>query len=95
LLDEIEEQVTRCPQEDVALLRRRLLRSRPLLVNKLSSEGLRELAVKVQKLHRAVRGRTKDADFDSFLALALKSASTPRELLRQVILRCEGQTFRS
>lgn len=95
LLDEIEEQATLLPAEDVALLRRRLLRSRPLLVNKLSSEGLRELAVKVQKLHRAVRGRTKDADFDSFLAQALKSSSTPRELLRQVILRCEGQTFRS
>lgn len=95
LLDEIEEQTSLLPSEDVALLRRRLLRSRPLTVNKLSRDDLRTLATRVRKLHRSVRGPTKDAGWEAFLDEAVAGAATPRELLRQVTLRCEEQAFRS
>jgi len=96
LLDEIEEQATLLAVEDVALLRRRLLRSRPITVNKLSREQLRDLAQRVKRLHAKVRGGTgRDPDWESFLDATIASASTPRELLRAVTLRCEERAFRT
>ena len=89
LLDEIEEQATLLPAEDVALLRRRLLRSRPLTVTRLSREDLRTLAVRVRQLHRAVRGASKDPHWEEFLDTVIAAARTPREVLRRVVLRLE------
>jgi hypothetical protein len=94
LLDEIEEQATLLPAEDVALLRRRLLRSRPLTVTRLGRDDLRTLAVRVRQLHRSVRGATKDPGWEDFLDRVIAAARTPREVLRQLVLRLEELALR-
>jgi hypothetical protein len=94
LLDEIEEQATLLPSEDVALLRRRLLRSRPLIVTRLARDDLRTLSVRVRQLHRGVRGATKDPGWEDFLDVVIASARTPREVLRRVVLRLEELSLR-
>lgn len=95
LLGEIEDQVTLLPAEDVVLLRRRLLRSRPIMVQKLSRDELRTLADKARKLAREVRGKTSDPESPAFVAWAVGDAHTPRELLRRVVARTEELGWRS
>lgn len=95
LLEEIEEQVTLLPAEDVALLRRRLLRSRPIAVQRLSREELRTLAERARRLARDVRGRTHDPDGPAFVTWAVGDAHTPRELLRRVVGRTEELGWRA
>ncbi len=95
LLDEIEEQATLLPSEDVALLRRRLLRARPLTVAKLSKDDLRELAGRVKKLHQRVRGTVRDPGWGDFLDAALVGTPTPREILRRVVLRLDELVLRA
>ena len=84
LLDEISEQSTLLPAEDVAMLRRRLLRARPIQVTRLPSEALEVLAEHARSLAREVRGKRKDAAWDEALRVALAGKPTPRELLRRV-----------
>jgi hypothetical protein len=93
LLDEIEEQVTALPQEDVAMLRRRLLRAKPLEVKKLDAEQRRELAERVRIVHGKVRGRLDDPDWSAWVERAQKESKTPRELLRRAIERLERLAF--
>lgn len=95
LLGEIEEQVTLLPSEDVELLRRRLLRSRPILVQKLGRDDLRTLAEKARRLAREVRGKTTDPEGPAFVTWAVGEANTPRELLRRVVARTEELGWRS
>jgi hypothetical protein len=92
LLDEIEEQATLLPSEDVAMLRRRLLRARPIQVTKLGRPDLLLLAERAQKLARSVWGRPIPKRRDGvsvpdpdFVARALRKSDTPRELLRVVL----------
>jgi hypothetical protein len=89
LLDEIEEQATILPSEDVAMLRRRLLKARPIRVTKLGPEELETLADQARKLARQVRGKHVDRHVGAFLDRAVKDSDTPRELLRRVMLREE------
>jgi hypothetical protein len=89
LLDEIADQATILPLEDVAMLRRRLLRARPIPVAKLAKEDLAALAHQARRLAMSVRGKQKDAEWESFLAKALRESDTPRELLRRVAARVE------
>ncbi|HEY1696147.1 MAG TPA: BREX system ATP-binding domain-containing protein [Polyangiaceae bacterium] len=89
LLDEIEEQATILPSEDVAMLRRRLLKARPIRVTKLGPEELETLADQARKLARQVRGKHVDRHVGAFLERAVKDSDTPRELLRRVMLREE------
>jgi len=84
LLDEIEEQATLLASEDVAMLRRRLLRARPIHVTRLDRADLELLAHRAQKLARTVLGRRRTAD-DEALSLLLRRCDTPRELLRAVL----------
>jgi hypothetical protein len=93
LLDEIEEQVTLLPQEDVAMLRRRLLRARPLDVRKLDAAQRRELAERVRLLHQKVRGKANDPGWDAWLERAQRESATPRELLRRTVERLERLAF--
>ncbi|MBN8616290.1 MAG: DUF2791 family P-loop domain-containing protein [Deltaproteobacteria bacterium] len=93
LLDEIEEQVTALPQEDVAMLRRRLLRARPLEVKKLDAEQRRELAERVRIVHGKVRGKVNDPDWAAWVERAQKESKTPRELLRRAVEHLERLAF--
>lgn len=93
LLDEIEEQVTALPMEDVAMLRRRLLRARPLEVKKLDPAARRELAERVRIVHAKVRGKVSDPDWDAWLERAQRESKTPRELLRRTMERLERLAF--
>jgi hypothetical protein len=89
LLDEIEEQTTLLPTEDVAMLRRRLLRTRPIGVMKLGARELEKLADQARRVARDVRGKHVDRHVGAFLERAVTDSDTPRELLRRVMLREE------
>jgi bacteriophage exclusion system BrxC/D-like protein len=89
LLDQIEEQATLLPSEDVAMLRHRLLKARPIRVTKLGPSDLETLADQARTLAREVRGKHVDRQIRAFLEQALKDSDTPRELLRRVLLREE------
>ena len=89
LLDEIEEQATLLPSEDVAMLRRRLLRARPIRVKKLGPSELEALAEQARSVARNVRGKHVDRRIGEFLERAVKDSDTPRDLLRRVMLREE------
>ncbi len=93
LLDEIEDQVTVLPQEDVVMLRRRLLRARPLEVRKLDAAMRRELAERARIIHGKVRGKVADPEWETWLERAQKDSATPRELLRRAIERLERLVF--
>ena len=93
LLDEIEEQRTLLPSEDVAMLRRRLVRAKPLEVQRLTRAELGELAESARKLYVSVRGRTPDQGFESFLKKELQGSPTPRALLRRTMARLERLHF--
>jgi hypothetical protein len=89
LLDEIEEQATLLPSEDVAMLRHRLLKARPIRVTKLGPAELEQLADQARRLAREVRGKHVDRRVGAFLERAMKESETPRELLRRVMFREE------
>jgi hypothetical protein len=89
LLDEIEEQATLLPSEDVSMLRRRLLRARPIRVKKLGPSELEALAEQARSVARDVRGKHVDRNIGAFLERAVKDSDTPRDLLRRVMLREE------
>jgi P-loop Domain of unknown function (DUF2791) len=89
LLDEIEEQATLLPSEDVAMLRRRLLRARPIRVTKLGPSELETLARQARSVARDVRGKHVDPRIGAFLERAVKDSDTPRDLLRRIMLREE------
>ncbi len=93
LLDEIEEQRTLLPSEDVAMLRRRLVRARPLEVQRLTKTELAELAEQARKLYLSVRGRTPDAEFESFVKEEIAGSPSPRALLRRTMARLERLHF--
>jgi hypothetical protein len=93
LLDEIEEQKTLLPSEDVAMLRRRLTKSRPIEVHRLARADLETLAEQARRLHQSVRGKTRLEDFDGLVTAALKRTPTPRALLRKVLGELERAHF--
>jgi hypothetical protein len=95
LLDEIEEQRTLLPAEDVAMLRRRLVRSKPLEVQRLTKAELAELAEQARKLYVSVRGRTPDAEFEAFVKKEIAAGPSPRALLRRTMARLERLHFSS
>jgi hypothetical protein len=89
LLDQIEEQATLLPSEDVAMLRHRLLKARPIRVAKLGPSELETLADQARTIAREVRGKHVDRQIRTFLEHAVKDSDTPRELLRRLLLREE------
>jgi len=93
LLDEIEEQKTLLPSEDVAMLRRRLVKSRPIEVHRLTKADLELLAERARKAHASARGATKDPEFDAFVRQTIARSSSPRAVLRAVVGRLERRHF--
>jgi hypothetical protein len=93
LLDEIEEQRTLLPSEDVAMLRRRLVKAKPLEVQRLTKAELAELAEQARKLYVSVRGRTPDPELDAFVKKEIAGGPSPRALLRRTIARLERIHF--
>lgn len=93
LLDEIEEQKTLLPSEDVAMLRRRLVKSRPIEVQRLTKADLVTLAGQARKAHASVRGTTRDPELDAFVKRELARSDSPRAILRAVIARLERLHF--
>jgi hypothetical protein len=89
LFDAIEEQRTLLPNEDPAMLRRRLAKSRPIKVVELGRASFVELAERARALDERVRGRLKDAGWDAWVKRAAADAETPRDLLRRTALRLE------
>ena len=90
LLDEVSEQRTLLSCEDGTMLRRRLSRSRPLEVVKLSKDDLGVLAEKIRDVHASVRGSVRDAEWESFVARATTGRPTPRALIREVMTHLES-----
>jgi hypothetical protein len=88
-LAEIEEQATLLPEENVAMLRHRLLKARPIPVTRLDQEQLATLAEQARRLAKEVRGKHVDHGWGAFLERAVEQSQTPRELLRSVMLRQE------
>jgi hypothetical protein len=95
LLDEIEEQKTLLPSEDVAMLRRRLVKARPIEVQRLTRDELTTLATQARKTHASVRGATRDPDLDTFVHEEIARSKSPRAILRAVIGRLERLHFQS
>ncbi len=93
LLDEIEEQKTLLPSEDVAMLRRRLVKSRPIEVQRLTKADLETLATQARKIHASVRGATRDPEFDEHVRREIGKSTSPRAVLRAVIARLERLHF--
>lgn len=75
------------------MLRRRLLKARPIKVTKLGPEELETLADQARKLARAVRGKHVDRRVGAFLEKAVEESDTPRELLRRVMQREERMAW--
>lgn len=90
LLDEVEAQKTLLAWEDATMLRRRLLRSRPLEAVKLDATQLADLARRVQKTHAKARGKCADPDFDTFVERLTTGRPTPRVVIKEVITRLES-----
>lgn len=93
LLDEIEMQVTSLPQEDIAMLRHRLLRATPIDVRQLTREERLVLAARVHALHARVRGEVQDDGWTAWLAHTEAESHSPRELVRRCVERLESLTF--
>ena len=73
----------------MALLRRRLLRARPIQVARLGKAGLRELAERAVRLVAEVRNTRLDPTLDP----SVLEAVTPREALRRAILAAESAAW--
>jgi hypothetical protein len=71
------------------MLRRRLLRARPIQVKKLGPSDLEALAAQARSVARTVRGKHVDRRVGAFLERAVSDSDTPRDLLRRVMLREE------
>lgn len=95
LLDEIEVQVTILPQEDIAMLRHRLLRAKPIEVRKLDAAERSTLVERVRALHVRVRGVHPDEGWDAWLEKAQRESQSPRELVRRTVERLEAACFSS
>jgi hypothetical protein len=89
LLDAIEEQRTLLATEDVTMLRRRLLRSKPLEVIKLTRADRETLGHHAKALYEKVHGKVKDAGWDAWLHATTGSAKSPRAVLQAAALRLE------
>ncbi len=88
LLDEIDEQASRLPEEDPWMLRRRL-QGRPITITRLRKADLEELARHAHSLGRRARGAVPDPTWEEDLQEILKAAATPRQLVRMVAMRSE------
>ena len=90
LFEEVEAQRTVLAWEDVTMLRRRLLRSRPLDAVKLDRAQLAELGERVRQTHARARGKVADPGFDDALTAMTAGRPTPRQMIKDVVVRLEA-----
>jgi hypothetical protein len=90
MLSEVTEQRTVLAWEDVTMLRRRLLRAKPIEVAKLGKAELAELADRVREIVVGARGAVRDADWDDFVAALVTGRPTARRVVRGVVTRLES-----
>jgi hypothetical protein len=90
MLSEVTEQRTVLAWEDVTMLRRRLLRARPIEVAKLGKPELAELAVRARDICVAARGATRDRDWDDFVERVVVGRPSARKVVRSVVARTES-----
>ena len=84
LLEEVADQSTLLSAEDAAMLRRRLVRLRPIFVPKLEPEHRGILLGRVRATHARARGRRFQPGWGGFAeGLLAESGLTPRELVRR------------
>lgn len=89
LLDDISEQRTVLEWEDAGMLRRRLARLKPQPVPEFTKSHREELADRVRKTHRKVRGAVEDDGWDAAVKHAMQGNAPPRELVRTLMDRLE------
>jgi len=90
LLEEVGEQRTLLTWEDATMFRRRLVRTKPVVVPVLLDEHRELLARRVRDTHASVRGPVKDAGWAEHLVTLGAASTTPREIVRRTIERLEG-----
>jgi hypothetical protein len=90
LLREAAELDSTLELEDVELFRRRLLKLKPDDVPSFSQPMRYELAKKVQKVHRKVRGPVEMEDWDGLVRELAKMGGTPRSMMRRLVDELEA-----
>lgn len=90
MLSEVTEQRTLLPWEDVTMLRRRLLRAKPIEVARLGKPELAELASRVREICTAARGAVRDPAWEDFVAKAVMGRPSARAVVRAAVTRTES-----
>jgi hypothetical protein len=91
MLSEVTEQRTLLAWEDVTMLRRRLLRAKPIEVAKLGKPDLLELAERVRELASAARGAVRDPAWNTFVEETVSGRPIARRVVRAVVSRLESR----
>jgi hypothetical protein len=91
MLAEVTEQRTLLAWEDVTMLRRRLLRAKPIEVAKLGKPDLLELAERVRELASAARGAVRDPAWNTFVEETVSGRPIARRVVRAVVSRLESR----
>ena len=90
LLSELNQVGSTLDIEDVDLFRRRLGKLEPNVVPEFSRKMRKELAEKVRRTHRSVRGAVEMDDWEDVVSHVARSASSPRQVVRELIDRLEA-----
>ena len=92
LLAQIDGQATHLPEEDVAMLRRRL-RTKPLAVTRMGRPELEELADRAYQIGCKARGLRRERSRAELLGELAAGAKTPREVVQRVAQHVEGRAW--
>ena len=92
LLDQIDGQATHLPEEDVAMLRRRL-RTKPLAVTRMGRPELEELADRAYQIGCKARGIRRERSREELLGELAQGARTPREVVQRVAQHVEARAW--
>ncbi len=90
LLREADDMASTLDLEDVDLFRRRLAKLEPEQVPLLARRQRFELAKRVQKVHRSVRGPVELADEDALVNALVRRHRSPRTLVRALVDELES-----
>jgi hypothetical protein len=90
LLNEVDEQAGTLDAEDAVMFRRRLHKLEPELVPGFSRAQRLQLAEKVGKTHKAVRGLVEIDDWDARLRQIAREDSSPRAVIRTLVDELES-----
>lgn len=94
LLLEADEMASTLDLEDVGLFRRRMRKLEPEPVPTLTRKQRLELADRVRKTHRSVRGPVDFPDWDAYAARLVRDHDSPRTLIRSLVDHLESAWWR-